>query len=331
MSLTAETPVRAASAGVTTLRVDEKRAAADGVVHLRLVDPLGGRLPDWAPGAHIDLILPDGRGVTLTRQYSLCGDRWDPSTYEVAVLREPESRGGSSYVHDTLAVGDLVGVGGPRNNFALAPATHYLFVAGGIGITPILPMIEAAERMAVPWNLVYGGRTRASMAFAGHLVEAYGDRVTIRPQDEHGLLDLEGVLAAAPEGAKVYCCGPGPLLDALGVAATAWPVGSVRTERFVAKDQGTPVRSAPFEVELARTGRTVEVSAGESIIEALDRCGVRVLTSCREGTCGTCVTPVISGVPDHRDSLLTDDERTRSDCMFVCVSRSVSDRLVLDL
>jgi ferredoxin-NADP reductase len=301
------------------------------VVSLSLVDPFGGRLPDWSPGAHIDLMLPDARGGTLTRQYSLCGDRWDPYTYEVAVLREQASRGGSVYVHDTLAEGDLIGVGGPRNNFALAPAAHYLFIAGGIGITPILPMIEAARRMDVSWNLVYGGRTHNSMAFADQLRETHGDRVTIRPQDEHGLIDLEGTLAAAPEGTKVYCCGPGPLLDALTAISAAWPPGSVRTERFVPMDQGTPVRSAPFEVELARTGRTLEVSTDESIIEALDRSGVRVLSSCREGTCGTCETGVIAGVPDHRDSLLNDDERTRSDCMFICVSRSVSDRLVLDL
>lgn len=331
MSLTDSPDARPTVGGATELQVVEKSALADGVVGLRLADPAGRRLPDWAPGAHIDLILSTADGATLTRQYSLCGDRWDPYAYDVAVLREPAGRGGSAHVHDQLAEGDLVGVGGPRNNFALAPADHYLFIAGGIGITPILAMIDAAERMGTSWSLLYGGRTRSSMAYVDQLADRHSERVRVRPQDEHGLLDLKRTLDAVPEGTKVYCCGPGPLLDALAEITRDWPRGTVRTERFVAKELDVPVRSAPFELELARSHRTITVEQEESILEALDKAGLRVLSSCREGTCGTCETTVIDGIPDHRDSLLGDDERSRSDCMFVCVSRSVSDRLVLDL
>jgi ferredoxin-NADP reductase len=308
------------------LRVVEKAAASEGVVTLTLARPDGGRLPDWAPGAHVDLILPNGD----TRQYSLCGDRWDAHTYRVGVLREPAGRGGSAYVHDELRPGDLVGVGGPRNNFPLVPGERYLFVAGGIGITPLLPMIRQADLLGADWTLVYGGRTRASMAFLAEL-EAYGERVHVVPQDEFGLIDLPRWLAAPDPATKVYCCGPGPLLDAVEKGCSGWPAHALRTERFVAREQGAPARSAPFDVELARTGTTVTVTPDVSVLEAVGRAGVEVLSSCRQGTCGTCETDVLDGVPDHRDSILDDAERAAGDCMFVCVSRSLGDRLVLDL
>jgi ferredoxin-NADP reductase len=164
------------AAGTLELRVADKRVVADGVVSLSLAHPVGRRLPDWTPGSHIDLILPNG----MTRQYSLCGDRWDARTYRIGVLRESASRGGSTYVHDKLKVGDRVSVGGPRNNFRLAPSEKYLFVAGGIGITPLLPMIHQADLLGVGWTLLYGGRTRTSMAFIDELT-AYDGRVHIVP------------------------------------------------------------------------------------------------------------------------------------------------------
>jgi ferredoxin-NADP reductase len=246
------------------------------------------------------------------------------------VLREPAGRGGSAYVHDELRPGDLVGVGGPRNNFPLVPGERYLFVAGGIGITPLLPMIRQADLLGADWTLVYGGRTRASMAFLAEL-EAYGERVHVVPQDEFGLIDLPRWLAEPDPATKVYCCGPGPLLDAVERGCSGWPEHALRTERFVAREQGAPARSAPFDVELARTGRTVTVTPDVSVLDAVGRAGVEVLSSCRQGTCGTCETDVLDGVPDHRDSILDDAERASGDCMFVCVSRSLGDRLVLDL
>lgn len=308
------------------LRVETKQEAADGVVTLTLAHPEGRRLPDWAPGAHIDLVLPYG----VTRQYSLCGDRWDPVRYRIGILREPDGRGGSAYVHDELAVGDLVAVGGPRNNFAMVPSQRYLFIAGGIGITPLLPMITQADLIGADWHLLYGGRTRASMGFTEELTQ-HGDRVTLVPQDELGMLDLATALDACSEGNRVYVCGPGPLLDAVEARCTHWAPGILRTERFVARDQDAPVRDEAFEVELVRSGLAVTVPTHASVLDALREAGVQVLSSCREGTCGTCETGVVSGQPDHRDSILDDDERAANDCMFICVSRACGDRLVLEL
>ncbi|UZG55086.1 PDR/VanB family oxidoreductase [Rhodococcus opacus] len=311
----------------SALRVVAKEPAAKGVVSLTLTHPHGRRLPDWTPGAHIDLVLPNGE----TRQYSLCGDRWDAYRYRLGILREPAGRGGSAYIHNELAVGDTIGVGGPRNNFALAPAPKYLFIAGGIGITPLIPMLAQADLMGLDWQLLYGGRTRSSMAFLDELA-AYGDRVVIAPSDEVGLLDLRTWLTnAEAHETKVYVCGPGALLSLVEELCIDWPPGKLRTERFVPKQQGAPVRSTAFNVELARSGLTVTVNPETSILDAVRSAGVNVLSSCREGTCGTCETTVISGTPDHRDSILDDDERTVDDCMFICVSRSRTDHLVLDL
>jgi ferredoxin-NADP reductase len=323
--MTAISPAPApVGADVATLRVTAKDEQADGVLTLELAAPSGGRLRDWTPGSHIDLVLPNG----LTRQYSLCGDRWDPFTYRVGVLLEPESRGGSTYDH--LQPGDLVGVGGPRNNFPLVPSEQYLFVAGGIGITPVLPMIRQAEMLGADWRLLYGGRRRDSMAFLGEL-ERFGDRVLVRPQDEYGLLDLAGFLGEPREGVRIYSCGPGPLLAAMERTCADWPPHTLRTERFVAEEAGAPARTAPFEVELARSGTTVTVTPDMTVLEALNGVGVEVLSSCRRGVCGTCETTVLAGRPDHRDALLDDDERDVNDCMYVCVSRSRDERLVLDL
>ena len=310
----------------SALRVIAKEPAAQNVVAITFAHPDGRRLPDWAPGAHIDVMLPSG----LTRQYSLCGNRWDAHTYRIAVLREPNSRGGSGYIHKKLSVGDLVGVGGPRNNFPLVPSERYLFDAGGIGITPMLPMIHQADLIGADWQLLYGGRTRATMAFQDELAR-HGDRVTVRPQDEYGRLDLTIASTAADNGAKVYACGPAPLLDALTDLGASWPRGTLRTERFVARDHDAPVRSAPFVVELARTNRTVTVTPDISVLDAVQSAGAGVLSSCREGTCGTCETTVLAGEPDHRDSVLDDTERDAGHCMLLCVSRSRTDRLVLDL
>jgi ferredoxin-NADP reductase len=314
------------AAHVVTLTVTAKTRVAEDVVTLTLAHPRGYRLPDWTPGAHIDLVLPDGS----IRQFSLCGDRWDAHSYRVGVLRETAGRGGSAYVHDTLRAGDQVGVGGPRNHFPLVPSARYLFIAGGIGITPLLPMVHQAQLLGAEWDLVYGGRRRASMAFLDELA-GYGEHVHVVPQDECGLIDLPAWLGDVPADVRVYCCGPEPLLEAVESACAALPAHTLRTERFVAREQGAPVRSEPFEVELARTGASVTVTPDLSVLEAVRAVGVDVLSSCRQGTCGTCETGVLAGTPDHRDSILDDDARAAGDCMFLCVSRATSDRLVLDL
>lgn len=320
-------PAPGGAGSAVTLEVAAKEPVADGVAALTLAHPGGARLPDWTPGSHIDLVLPNG----TTRQYSLCGDRWDAHTYRIAVLREPGGRGGSAFVHDRLHAGDRVGVGGPRNHFPLVPSRSYLFVAGGIGITPLLPMVRQAEMTGADWQLLYGGRTRASMAFRDELVAVYGDRVHVVPQDERGLLDLDAWLGTPRPDTKVYCCGPGPLLNAVEAACSPWPPHALRTERFTAGAQRAAVRDTAFEVELRRSGRTVTVTPDVSVLDAVRGAGAEVLSSCGQGTCGTCLTPVLEGRPDHRDAILADHERAANDCMFPCVSRSCDDRLVLDL
>jgi ferredoxin-NADP reductase len=316
----------AVSADVATLRVTAKELVAEDVVTLELASPCGLRLRDWAPGAHIDVLLPNG----MSRQYSLCGDRWDPLTYRVGVLREHAGGGGSAYVHDELEVGDPVGVGGPRNNFALVPSERYEFVAGGIGITPLLPMVRQADMLGADWRLLYGGRRRASMAFLDELA-GWGDRVQVVPQDEFGLLDLPGFLGEPRTGVPIYACGPAPLLAAVEAACADRRPRSLRTERFVSEEPAAAVRRAPFDVELARTGVTVTVPPEMTILEAVGKVGVEVLSSCRQGICGTCETTVLAGDPDHRDAVLEDHERQAGGCMFICVSRARTDRLVLDL
>jgi ferredoxin-NADP reductase len=309
------------------LVLEKKETLADGVVQLTLRDPAGADLPAWEPGAHVDLVLTD----ELTRQYSLCGDPAERSVLQVAVLREPAGRGGSAHVHEVLAEGDTVRVRGPRNHFALVTAPRYLFLAGGIGITPILPMVAAAEAAGADWRLVYGGRTRASMAFRDRLEERHPDRVEIRPQDETGLLDLAALLDEPAEGTAVYCCGPEPLLAAVEERCAAWPAGTLHLERFAPKAGADDGPREAFEVELAQTGTTLTVPADRSILEVVEESGVAVLSSCQEGTCGTCETGVLEGVPDHRDSVLTAEEQSANDAMMICVSRSCSARLVLDL
>jgi len=309
------------------LRIEEIGEAADGVRRLRLVSPDGAELPAWTPGSHIDLHAGD-----LVRQYSLCGDPSDRHSWTVAVLREPESRGGSSYVHDKLAPADLVQVRGPRNHFALEPAPRYRFIAGGIGITPLMPMLAAADAAGAEWTLEYGGRSRSSMAFAEDLLAAYGDRVHLQPQDEVGLLPLERLLADPRPGELVYCCGPAPLLNAVEAACRAWPEGTLHVEHFSPKEFDDATGGA-FEIELADSGRTLSVPADRSILDVVRDAGLDPLTSCEEGTCGTCETGVLAGEVEHRDSILSPAEQAANDVMYICVSRAAAGcpRLVLEL
>jgi cytochrome P450/ferredoxin-NADP reductase len=310
----------------TDVRIERKTLVADGVVALTLRQLDGKPLPPWKPGAHVDLIVDGAK----TRQYSLCSSIDDPHTWRLGILRDPNGSGASLYVHDQLKAGDVVRVRGPRNNFPLVEAPRYLFIAGGIGITPILPMISAAEAAGAAWELVYGGRQRASMAFLDELA-IYGDKVSVRPQDETGLLDLNSLLGEPRPNAKIYCCGPEPLLAAVEARCTAWPKGSLHVERFVAKPLTEPVLSEAFEVYLAQSQLTLTVPPERSILSIVEAAGVGVLSSCAEGTCGTCETPVLDGIPDHRDSVLDADQREAGDCMMICVSRSCTLRLVLDL
>jgi ferredoxin-NADP reductase len=297
--------------------VVELRRESDRVVSVLLADPLRRLLPAWEPGAHIDLGLPEH-----VRQYSLCGDPADRRSYRVAVLREQVSRGGSAYVHELLRPGELVEVGGPRNNFPLVPAAEYVFVAGGIGITPLLAMLPAAGER---WRLVYGGSTRRSMAFLDRLE---GDpRVQVRLQDVHGLLDLPAALGEPREGVAVYCCGPEPLIAAVERACADWPAGTLHVERFVAAPTSTATDVA-FDVVAARSDVRLTVPPGESALDVLEAAGLGPANACREGICGSCRTRVLAGVPEHRDALT---DRDATDSVMPCVSRARTPELVLDL
>lgn len=327
-------PAGEPGAGWLAVTVDARTEVAEGVVELVLAASEDSALPAWDPGAHVDLRLTDGDanrfGGTCLRQYSLCGDPCEPRRYRVAVLREPAGRGGSCWVHDELRVGHALEISAPRNNFPLVEADDYLFIAGGIGITPILPMVRSVAAAGRSWRLAYGGRTRASMAFVDELVEHGGGAVSLCPQDEVGLLDLEGLVAGAPRGAAVYACGPEPMLAALEAACAGNPV-ALHVERFAARAQDPAAVNEAFEVELSRSGMVVQIGSGTSLLDALEEAGADVEYSCREGTCGTCETAVLDGVPDHRDSLLTEEERAENTVMLPCVSRCLSRRLVLDL
>ena len=311
------------------LEVRRHETAAEGVCTLVLADPDGSDLPEWSPGAHVDLMLTD----SLVRQYSLCGSTSERGEWRVGVLRDPNSRGGSQFVHEQLKEGSRVRVRGPRNHFPLVNSERYQFIAGGIGITPILTMIEAAEARGAEWQLLYGGRERASMAYLDEL-ERHGERVSVCPQDEAGMLDLASVLGEPREDTLVYCCGPEGLLSAVEDACQPWPEGSLHIERFAAKpqsDEPSPGALETFEVECQRSGLTLTVPADKSIYDVVEEAGLDVLGSCMEGVCGTCECDVIEGEPDHRDSVLSDAEKARGDMIMICVSRSRSERLVLDL
>jgi ferredoxin-NADP reductase len=312
------------------LVVRRRSTPAEGVAVLDLAHPESQDLPPWEPGAHIDLVLGDG----LTRQYSLCGDPRDSRVWRVGVLLDPNSRGGSQFVHDNLIEGATVQVRGPRNHFPLVDSPTYRFIAGGIGITPIMAMLEAVQQSGGDWTLLYGGRTRASMAFADELAERYPERVTVWPQDERGLLDLESLLKDPQDNTLVYCCGPEPLLAAVEQQCDLWPAGTLHIERFAAKTP-TAAQAAEalgqFEVVCQRSGITLEITADKSILETLEEADIPIMASCYEGVCGTCEARVLEGTPDHRDSMLTEPEKAANEVMLVCVSRSRTERLVLDL
>ncbi len=315
------------------LRVEELRPEAEGVVSLRLVQPDGGPLPAWAPGAHLDVRLPSG----LLRQYSLCGTPGDPTGYRIAVLREAEGRGGSLEIHDTPLVGRELGVRGPRNHFALIAAPRYLFLAGGIGITPILPMIRQASGRGVRWRLVYGGRTRASMAFVDELLALPGGEVELVPQDEQGLLPLDRILGATGDDTPVYCCGPEPMIKAVEEGcARHLPREALHVERFSATSSPKPPSPEPvdpetFEVELRRSDVVLQVPPDRTVLEVVRDVVPDMPSSCEEGFCGACETTVLEGVPEHHDTILSDEERATCGTMMICVGRSCSPRLVLDV
>ncbi|MFF3875176.1 PDR/VanB family oxidoreductase [Streptomyces sp. NPDC001978] len=297
------------------------RQAAEGVASVELVATDGTRLPAWEPGAHVDLILPSG----LIRQYSLCGDPAAADIYRLGVLHVPDGRGGSAEVH-ALRAGQSIAVRGPRNTFPLVLADHYLFIAGGIGITPILPMVRAAETAGRDWRMLYGGRSRTSMAFTEELLALGGGRVRLVPEDTDGLPDLAAALKETPSGAAIYSCGPEPLLSALeGIMATDFSDRHLHLERFGTSPNAPRQSHGPareFNVELRRSGRVLRVPADRSLLEVIREAVPDIPSSCEEGFCGTCRLRVLEGTPDHRDTVLPPGDRDRRDVIYPCVSRA---------
>ncbi|TCC64075.1 oxidoreductase [Kribbella pittospori] len=315
--------------GETTipLRVRSVARISVGVTELVLVADDASELPSWAPGSHIDVQVRPG----LVRQYSLCGDPEDRSQWRIAVLREPESRGGSAALCERVQAGDVLTATRPRNHFPLLESPRYLFIAGGIGITPIIPMIDAAHAAGADWRLVYGGRSEASMAYRDEVASVDPERVLEWPQDRRGLIELDRLLDEPQPGTLIYCCGPEPLIAAVEAKSAHWPHKTLQVERFAPRPLTDVAPNTSFEIELVDSDEVLVVPPDRSILEVVDEAGIYVLSNCEEGTCGTCQTTVLEGVPDHRDSVLDEDERAANDTMMICVSRALSARLVLDL
>jgi ferredoxin-NADP reductase len=304
---------------------------AVGIVSLSLRATNGEPLPPWEPGAHIDLVLTD----ELVRQYSLCGDPNDSLHYKISVLAQTPSRGGSQYVHAAVRPGQALRIRGPRNHFQLVKADSYLFIAGGIGITPILPMIAAVASRGARFRLLYGGRARLAMAFTDQLME-YGSCVEVVPQDECGLLDVEAAISGLSPGAKIYCCGPESLISAVERLCEERDPYALHVERFAASnpdlraDEHGSSATEPVSVTLQRSGVALELQPGCSLLDAILDAGVHIDWDCREGLCGSCEVKILSGNVDHRDDVLTKWEKENNSSMMTCCSRPLGD-LVLDL
>jgi ferredoxin-NADP reductase len=285
----------------------------------------GGELPGIEPGAHIDLHLPTG----MVRQYSLVIDDDDRRKYVVAIKKDRESRGGSRLLHEEIGVGTVLRVGGPRNLFPLVDdASHTVFVAGGIGITPIWSMVRKLEQLGRTYELHYACRPRGEMAFYSSLSARPGVHLHI-DEERGGLLDVPSICSNAPADAHLYCCGPGPLLANFEAATSGRPADRIHVEYFGARQK--PTVESGFEVELFQSKQVVKVNPGQTILDALRRAGISVAVSCEQGVCGSCETTVIEGVPDHRCEVLSETDRDAGNTMMICCSGAKSSRLVLDI
>lgn len=318
---------------ILQVRVRAVTFEAEGILGFELVPmPPMKELPAFTAGAHIDLLLPNG----LTRSYSLLNAPHERHRYVIGVNKDTASRGGSRFMHETLRAGETLSIHPPRNNFPLdetAPVS--VFIAGGIGITPMLGMIARARALKHPWQLHYAARTRRHAAFLDQL-KAWADentdgQVHLVFDQEPGarMMNIEDIIGNLPGGAHVYCCGPLPMLEAFEKAAASLPAERVHREYFAAKEAAAT--EGGFAVELARSGKKFQVQPGQTILDALIDAGIEPPYSCREGVCGTCEVRVLEGVPDHRDLVLSADEQAANNRMMVCCSGAKSDRLVLDL
>ncbi|AMD00068.1 cytochrome P450/oxidoreductase [Halomonas chromatireducens] len=311
-----------------TMVVAKVQAAADGVLQIALEDPRGRRVPAWSPGSHVDLIMGD-----YVRKYSLCGETDDPYWLQVAVLREEAGRGGSAWIHEHFEPGMTLRLRGPKNHFRLdESAQHYVLIAGGIGITPIIAMADRLRRLGKSYELHYAGRSRSSMAFIERLERDHGEALQLYPKDEGRRLDLAGLLAEPREATLLYACGPERLLTALEGGTAHWPEGSLHVEHFTAEGALLdPENEHAFEVELTDSELTVEVPPERTLLQVLRTAGIDVPSDCEEGLCGSCQVEVVEGEVDHRDKVLTAAERASQDRLMSCCSRARGRKLVLAL
>jgi tetrachlorobenzoquinone reductase len=321
--------------------ISSERDANGGLidVHLKKIDyktkdinlfelgrPNDRPLPSIDAGAHIDLHLPNG----MIRQYSLLSAASDPRTYLIGVKREENGRGGSLFMHQALRTGDRLRISSPRNNFPLTEnAKHTILIAGGIGITPIWSMLNRLQELGHSWQLYYSCRSASHAMFFDELSAHRHVNFHFDDQSEGRVVDLDGIVRQAPDYSHFYCCGPPPMMSAFERATEGRPAEQLHTEYFSNLQPAATERR--FVVQLARSGKEVIVEPGNSILKALREAGYNVPYSCESGICGTCEMRVLAGVPDHRDSILTDDERAQNDKIMICCSGSLGDRLVLDL
>jgi ferredoxin-NADP reductase len=320
-----EVPTDTASR-TSLVRLAATTRAADDVLIFEFRLPAGGMLAPFTAGAHIDLVLPNG----LVRQYSLINPQGERDRYLVGVKLDRASRGGSRFMHESLPVGATIPIRGPRNNFPLVEdALHVVLIAGGIGITPIWCLVQRLAELGRSWELHYACRNRAEMAFREEL-SAFGSKVHFHfDQESGGVLDVAKAVAGSPGDAHLYCCGPKPMLAAFAAATADRPQERVHVEYFTARDERAV--DGGYTVELARSEKEFIVPAGKTILQCVREAGVEVESSCEEGFCLTCATRVLSGTPDHRDSVLSETERAANNIILICCSGSHSDRLVLDL
>lgn len=307
------------------------RAEAEGVLGVELRSPSRSALPGFEPGAHVDVALPNG----LTRQYSIASSAADTSRYCLGIGLAPASRGASRYAHEQLRLGDRLQVGTPRSLFRVdTSAAGHLFVAGGIGITPILSMIRWCVEHGREWRLLYCVRSRGAAAYLDRLA-SQANRFVVHADDEHGgaRVDLGAALRDMPAGWHVYCCGPGPMMDALSQCAGDAGIepGAVHFERFGADTDRSDKPNGAFEVSLLRHGGRFTIPTGQSILSVLEANGLSLPSACREGLCRSCEVSLVSGAADHRDYVLSEDERAANQSILICVSRAQGGELVLDI
>jgi len=310
--------------------IKQIRLESEGTSSFELVSLTGQQLPAFTPGAHIDLHLPGG----LVRSYSLLNKPSERASYRIAVKREPDSRGGSAWLHDQARVGMTLELSAPLNDFELEEeAPSSILVAGGIGITPILSMVAHLAAAGRPWQLHYCARSRECMAFSDELellaanckgvVHRYFNDSSPEP------LDIQALVESAPDDAHLYCCGPAGMIEDFISASQKRSPNTVHFERFASSQ--VAATSGGFDVHLARDGRTLTVKNGKSILDTLLDAGLDVPYACTQGICGSCLTRVIDGIPDHRDDCLTDEQREANDSVIICCSGSHSQKLTLDL